>query len=132
MPKRLLAILLVVVSLFCIGSTTAFAQEPTEPLAAPPVNDIQRTYSLYSDQWTLIYTGDGKVSAEMTVRNTSLYWTDIRMVNFDGKEVWYQYHTMAANAVGQYHVGHDVEYVYLRVSDGRGAGSANVTVVKNN
>lgn len=128
MPKKFFALFLATImsfSLCGIFGTTALAAE-TEPPADDPVIIEEYTRNVYSDIWTTVYTGTG-VAKRVWVDNETPFWLDIKMVDSNGNQLWYQYHSIDAYAIGNYYVGSDVAKVLVRCADGYGSGTVNIT-----
>lgn len=125
MPKKIFVLFLTLAIIFSAGTISASAEELDTPADHPVIEEYTR--NLYSDIWTTIYTGSGS-SVELKVRNATSFWVDIKMIDYNGNQVWYQYHTIQSGNTGYYHVGSNVRYVQMRVSDNIGLGHVSVTV----
>lgn len=125
--KKAITMAVALMLLLSAAAIPAFALDDTTRLVAPADGSKASTKYVWSDQWTLAYTGVGSAK-NLAIANYSNFYLDIRMVDYSGTEVWYQYHTMSPNGTGYYYVGSNVKYVYLMVSDGVGAGYVEITV----
>ena len=112
--------------LLSFSSITAFAVEE-EPPADDPIPVDEYTRNVYSDIWTLCYSGTGS-AVRIYVHNNTMFKLDIQMLDYSNNQVWYHYTSIQEYGTGNYYVGSNVAKVRVRCSDGIGSGTVTVTV----
>lgn len=128
LKKALAAVVSSVILLSCAGMT-AFAADTA---ISPSLSSTSSSYStrgtkaVYSDIWTTIYS-KSNYATNIQVHDLTGRYYDICMYDASGTQVWYQYHSIAPNGTGYYYLGSNVRTVQLRVSDGKGPGTVNVS-----
>lgn len=111
--------------LSCAGMTALAAESPTISETTVSSEATRGTKYVYSDIWTTVYSkSSGTVN--ISIQDQTGRYYDIQMLDANGNQVWYQYHTISPNGTGSYYLGSNVRTVKLRVSDGMGTGTVNV------
>ncbi|MDO4987083.1 MAG: hypothetical protein Q4E46_02080 [Candidatus Saccharibacteria bacterium] len=122
MQRKIFAILLTLIMAFSLTSVTAFAAE-VEPPADDPIVPEEYTASFYTDIWTTMYTGNGK-AVVLEVTNTSNFFAcSIRMIGYDGSQLWRDPFDIAAQQQKNYYVGRNVARVEIKGVLGMGSVS---------
>ena len=128
LKKALAAVVSSAILLSCAGMT-AFAADTA---ISPSLSSTSSSYStrgtkaVYSDIWTTIYS-KSNYATNIQVHDLTGRYYDICMYDASGTQVWYQDHSIAPNGTGYYYLGSNVRTVQLRVSDGKGPETVNVS-----
>lgn len=128
LKKALISVVSSAILLSCAGMTAFAADTAIGPsLSSTSSSDSTRgTKAVYSDIWTTIYS-KSNYATNIQVHDLTGRYYDICMYDASGTQVWYQDHSIAPNGTGYYYLGSNVRTVQLRVSDGKGPGTVNVS-----
>ena len=128
LKKALAAVVSSAILLSCAGMTAFTADTAISPSLSSTSSSYSTrgTKAVYSDIWTTIYS-KSNYATNIQVHGLTGRYYDICMYDASGTQVWYQYHSIAPNGTGYYYLGSNVRTVQLRVSDGKGPGTVNVS-----